>query len=554
MTLLLFISLLLSSIPCCFSFPLCTDTSATKAISGQRTVTTCFKLANAEEVNDLLGMWFYTSAISFNAAKNPYFKRALKKIATMGPTYQPLDYHRLRTTQLDRCFDLVQRKVDEMIAKSVCSKGTVCSDGWKDVNSKPLLNAVFVCDNGAFMLDSWDTSGEPKTGEFIADKLETCIKDFGEDRVVQVIMDNASNCQLAGRLLEERFENRIVASPCMAHTLDLMMEDWGKLSWVKDVVDFAKKIVNWVDSAEAVRAAFNVHSKKRLVKWCETRFATSFFMLQRLLEVREALERTIVDESVTEHYKRYGNRAGNYQDMKRGINDDFFWEEAETVVNLFKPAVELLRLVDGGKQCMGKVYVHMWRLGEGIEKVEELTLAQKAELKSIHSERWEKMCSKLQKAAYALDPEFLEHEVETIEEVMTALWDVATMLLSPEQVDKAVADFPSFRRRLGSVGTAVAERGAKTQTPVDWFFSHGSSYREIQVMGKVVLGQPVSSSVCEHNWSHHAFIHSKSRNRLSTERVQKLVKIFQNERANMKVQCLKAEQSVKWIDSESDSE
>lgn len=224
------------------------------------------------------------------------------------------------------------------------------------------------------------------------------------------------------------------------------------------------------------------------------------------------------------------------------------------LAKLFEPAFQLLRLVDGEKQCMGKVYVHMWRLGKAIDELEELSAARRRELKAIHCTRWEKMCSKLQKAAYAFEPEFLLHEVESIEEVMTALWEVAEVLLTPEQVDKLVASFPSFRQRLGSVGHPVAERNAKTQPPVDWLVCHASSYPEVQLLGKVVLSQPVSSSVCEHNWSHHSFIHSKKRNRLSTERVQTLVKIFQNERANLKVQALKEKQVAKWIDSESDEE
>ena len=59
--------------------------------------------------------------------------------------------------------------------------------------------------------------------------------------VVQVITDNASNYVLVGKLLEEK-HNTIFWTPCAAHCIDLMLDDIGKIDWVKNTVDHAKSI------------------------------------------------------------------------------------------------------------------------------------------------------------------------------------------------------------------------------------------------------------------------------------------------------------------------
>ena len=63
--------------------------------------------------------------------------------------------------------------------------------------------------------------------------------------VVQVIADNASNYVAAGRLLEEKHPT-IWWTPCATHCLDLMLEDIGKIEWVRKCVEQAKCITRYI--------------------------------------------------------------------------------------------------------------------------------------------------------------------------------------------------------------------------------------------------------------------------------------------------------------------
>ncbi|RVX13225.1 hypothetical protein CK203_018093 [Vitis vinifera] len=58
---------------------------------------------------------------------------------------------------------------------------------------------------------------------------EEVVEEIGEENVVQVITDNASNYVNAGMRLMER-RRRLWWTPCAAHCIDLMLEDIGKLN------------------------------------------------------------------------------------------------------------------------------------------------------------------------------------------------------------------------------------------------------------------------------------------------------------------------------------
>ena len=56
--------------------------------------------------------------------------------------------------------------------------------------------------------------------------LDDVVEEIGEENVVQAITDNASNYMNDGmRLMEKR--RRLWWTPCVAHCIDLMLEDIG---------------------------------------------------------------------------------------------------------------------------------------------------------------------------------------------------------------------------------------------------------------------------------------------------------------------------------------
>lgn len=67
--------------------------------------------------------------------------------------------------------------------------------------------------------------------------------------------------------------------------------------------------------------------------------------------------------------------------------------------------------------------------------------------------------------------------------------------------------------------------------------------------------QVSSASSCERNWSSYEFIHSKKRNRLNTERAEKLVYVHSNLRLLSRfTDPTQAERLAAWVDSDDETE
>lgn len=181
---------------------------------------------------------------------------------------------------------------------------TVVADGWDDKQRRPLINLMAVTPQGAMFLKAIDTSGNYKCAEYLANSIQQGIMEVGVRNCVQVVTDNAPACISAGRILESRIPH-LTASPCVAHSIELFLEDIGKLGPVQELVKNAKHICKTICNHHATDALFKSHSAKRLLRPGDTRFATVFIMMQRLKEVKRELQRCVTDIVWETYYNRY---------------------------------------------------------------------------------------------------------------------------------------------------------------------------------------------------------------------------------------------------------
>jgi hypothetical protein len=80
-------------------------------------------------------------------------------------------------------------------------------------------------------------------------------------------------------------------TPCAAHCLDLMLEDMGKIDWIKDAIDSARRITKFIYNHASVLSLMRQFTgDKELVRPTITHFATSFISLQSLLNSRWELQ------------------------------------------------------------------------------------------------------------------------------------------------------------------------------------------------------------------------------------------------------------------------
>ncbi len=108
-------------------------------------------------------------------------------------------------------------------------KATNCSHGWDNVARHPLLNVMLDCPSGDVFIGF----------------IDTYIETIRIDNIVQICTNNVLSMRSATNFLIHCFPS-IYFQGCAAHCLDLLLEDWGKTTWVKRIVKKAKVVVSFL--------------------------------------------------------------------------------------------------------------------------------------------------------------------------------------------------------------------------------------------------------------------------------------------------------------------
>jgi hypothetical protein len=100
--------------------------------------------------------------------------------------------------------------------------------------------------------------------------------------VVQVIMDNAPICKVAGLIIDSRY-NQIFWTPYIVHNLNLTLEEFGASTpWIKELTRQAREIIKRITNHHHSQAIFQEYSTLKLMKVIETRYAPNFIMVPAL--------------------------------------------------------------------------------------------------------------------------------------------------------------------------------------------------------------------------------------------------------------------------------
>ena len=237
---------------------------------------------------------FIRCAIPFNVARTKQWKKTMRAISRIGCEWEGPSSETLRTRELKKekiCVDTQLDFLKDTWKKYGC---TILCDGWSDVRKRSVYNVLISSCKGTMFWKAIDASGSgvTVTGTYIFEEIRKVIDEIGKENVVQVVTDNGSNCVAMGHLLEAAFPT-IVWTPCASHSLDLLIEDIGKIPWINELFAIAKKMVKFVTKRPKALSMLRANSTLEILKPSSTRFAYMFIVLERLIRVRPNLIRMI---------------------------------------------------------------------------------------------------------------------------------------------------------------------------------------------------------------------------------------------------------------------
>lgn len=161
---------------------------------------------------------------------------------------------------------------------------------------------------------------------------------------------------MAAAILLREKRPSIFWNGCAAHTIDLMLEDIGKLGLVDKTIAQARLVTVFLYAHIRVLALMRSVLKKDLVRSGVTRFSTAYLNLKSMQDNKNSLQKLFRSEELHEMgylKKDKGKKA------ERVVKSEAFWKRVDVAVNFFEPMANLLRIVDSGVPAMGFFYGSM---------------------------------------------------------------------------------------------------------------------------------------------------------------------------------------------------
>ncbi|XP_074374390.1 uncharacterized protein LOC141714792 [Apium graveolens] len=523
----------------------------------------------------------HASALPFSLVKNPYFRKFCLRLSNSKIAgYVPPTYNRMRTLLLEQEKThvnlLLQPFRDSWKKKGV----SLCSDGWGDRHKRPLINVMVASRGNSMFVKSFDTSGNIKDAEYVAGLFLNAIDQVGPDNVVQIITDNAGNFKAAGLSIEAKYA-QIFWTPCVVHSLNLALKSmcepnvksshYENCKWISDLVSDCDDIVMFILNNGKALTIYQNHLQHMLVKIAETRFASHVIMAQRLLLVKSALEKTVLDPNCKSFRKL--NLESKADQVKECVISDRWWDKVEYFVAFTSPIYKMIRLDDTDIPCLHLVY-DMW--DSMIEEVREKIFEEEGlnikdgeseffnDIHNILETRWNKSNTPLHCMAHSLVPRYYSEAWlksgggivsrvapnEDKEISLNRSKCFKKMFTNPEDLRKINAEYGMFSGgALGffSVSHVIEARvheellswwaSCGSETPMlqalaykllSQLASCGSETPMLQALAYKMLSQLASSSCCERNWSSFSNIQSVKRNKLASSRTEDLVFVHNN--------------------------
>jgi hypothetical protein len=197
-----------------------------------------------------------------------------------------------------------------------------------------------------------------KTTDKVFEMLDVIVERIGEENVVQVVTDNAVNYKATGQLLMEKRKS-LFWTPCVAHCIDLILEDFKKKLEVHQVtIVKGRRIISYIYSRTILIFMLRHFMKGRdLIRLAAARFATVYLTLGCLNDHKMQLMTMFTS-------KQWSScRFARIEEGKRIQNcvlDSRFWHDVTICIKATYPLIKFLRLVDSDeKPAMSFIYKAM---------------------------------------------------------------------------------------------------------------------------------------------------------------------------------------------------
>jgi hypothetical protein len=500
-----------------------------------------------------IALFFYATGTAFERVENRFL---LEAIRMLRPDLKLLPTRKmLATILLDMCHAALLAKVDQYLTGA-----TMCltTDAWSNINGDPIINYMAVSPGRTLFLESVPTGQQGHDAEFIAKDITRVIKGNSKTTFAGVVTDNTSANKKAWKTLKETFPSTYFQG-CNTHGLHLLVKDvFGatktrkagsntptfpdgyKFEALQVFVDGCRDVVKFFRNHHAPKAQLQslqtTTGACALARAGSTRWGSIQAMLQSLLDSERHLR-----EAVTAGDFIQGTAPQKEQTSVYAIvTDDGFVESLKKSLAILRAIDRLIVKYQSDKVPISELTPDFNGLPVEFAKLlrdNVITDEEQVCLCTLAARRYNFMYGEAYGLSYLLDPRFLGE---------TMSWqtrcDLENLLVNTPADDTTPVD--DRRKELVSLEYARFKIAAEKEreqnspqfrtlaklemTPLQWWLADGSDYPLLKPIATKLFSMATSTAASERNFSTMGFVHSKLRNRLAPQRVEKLVFIISN--------------------------
>ncbi|KAF8750324.1 hypothetical protein RHS01_09373 [Rhizoctonia solani] len=488
---------------------------------------------------------------------------------------------RILNDEVNKVMDELRKLVGGRVATGMC-------DGWKNIKKDSLIASMITVDYEAHITNIHNVSAQRKTAqkllELVRGEIEYCEKELGVKVIAWCTDASGESRAMRNRLVGHL--PQLIMLDCYAHQINLIVGDYFKRLPAKlQVMDAAYWLVHW----------FRNHSfALGLLRKCQaqeyngrvlalilpvlTRWTAHYCAAARLLDVMHAIRICIA-----KHEAEILESAGPIHSDARKLavstlaiaTASEFWEELLVIKTHLEPLAIAANVTQAANTRLDHVTIAMgqlYHLFENPSIPDDVRTVVQTSAKS----RWIKGDSDAFIASVYLNPQYRHHILNQDEpglrplglyiilrRLFTRIFPKDTLrtrefMIANEQYAGALGVFSAENMLLEELDEFQSDTNPAITVVSIWAHIACGPVSGVQQLAKLaahVLSIVPNSAGCERLFSQMGIIHSKLRNRLHEESVQKLMRLKlsirgQQERAGrLKPRGTKRYQLVKALET-----
>lgn len=488
-----------------------------------------------EQIDAALARAAYATGMPLCCFENKYWSDALKLLKL---DYKPPTKYAMSNALLDAEYYRIKNDMDEKIKKT-SSLGLI-SDGWTNVRGRGVVNFIITTPQPIFWSSIYPGI-QRETGEYIKEQVRKVMDEVGAEKFVALVTDNASNMRAAWRQIQAHY-NHIDCIGCAAHGLNLLFGDIMKINCFKTFFTQCKNVIKHINRRHVCLAVFEELQKEKygsqyttLKLPSKTRWAGAIATFKSLIVNREALEALVITNGGA-HVDR---------DIKQTILSDCLWSQLKVTEDILLPISTAIHNIESDNALLSEVPAAFLIIENKIQKMNfpddcpEFENSKDTILTYVKN-RKEFCIQPMHLAAYMLDPRFhksvfTEYETLTDNDFLK-MAQYLTKLAECMHINTCdlMGQFAEYQAKGGFWANEFIWQPVTTISPLDWWKGLCAT-KLLSTIAVRLLSVPPSSAASERNWSLFGRTHTKDRNRLLPERLNKLIYIRSN--LHLQINC-----------------